>query len=259
MSAGVRRTLAAGVFVLLISRPALAFVIPDPVEIAFLAKIQSILTAIERWRMIVLEDMERKSLTRLAAYAFQDSLYRNITVITTTVTDIRRELAALPCNWPTTPRTSPLLDLLLQRLAWCRNDYLHTWGTHTGMWDAELQEAHDYVGTMTANMISERADKDYGEWQRAMRDDYIDVAQSYISPGEANRNEAAAMAWTNEIALGNSQMLTQNLLVRQMGRDLDRFDQKKADDMTYYLYSGITTLAGSNWRTPPPDPAEMLP
>ena len=59
-----------------------------------------------------------------------------------------------------------------------------------------------------------------------------DTAQRYISPGEANRNEAAALAWTNEIALGNEQLLTQNLLVRQMGRDLDRFDQKKADDMT---------------------------
>ena len=254
-----RRTLAVGIFALLLSRPAIAFVIPDPVEIAFLARIQAILAAIERVRMIVLEEIQRKTLTRLGAYAFPGSLYTQITVITTTVTDIRRELEALPCNWPTTPRTSSLLDLLLKRLAWCRNDYLHTWGTHTGMWDAELQEAHDYVGTMTANMISERADKDYGEWQRAMRDDYIDVAQSYISPGEANRNEAASLAWTNEIALGNGQILTQNLLVRQMERDLDRFDQKKADDMTYYLYRGVTTLAGADWKTPPPDPAEMLP
>ncbi len=259
MSGTARRTLAIAAFVLFLSRPASAFLIPDFVESALLARIQLVLSIIERWRMIVLEDMNGKILTRLAAYAFPESLYTQITVIPTIVRDIRRELQAIPCNWPTTPRTSPLLDLLLQRLTWCRNDYRHTWGSHDGMWDAELQEAHDYVGTMTANMISERTEKTNTEWQRVFRGDYIDVAQRYISPGEANRNEAASLAWTTETALGNGQIATQNLLVRQMERDLDRFDQKKADDMTYYLYSGVTTLAGADWRTPPPDPAEMLP
>jgi hypothetical protein len=83
---------------------------------------------------------------------------------------------------------------------------------------------------------------------RALRDQYLDTAQRYLSPGEANRGEAAALAWTNEIALGNAQILTQNLLLRQMDRDLDRFDQKEADDVAYYLYRGVTTLAGREWR-----------
>ena len=125
------------------------------------------------------------------------------------------------------------------------------------MWDAELQEIHDYVGTMTANMISERTEKTNGMWVRALRDQYLDTAQRYLAPGEANRHEAAALAWTNEIALGNEQILTQNLLLRQMGRDLDRFDQKKADDMAYYLYRGVTSLAGREWRGAPPDPSRI--
>jgi hypothetical protein len=40
-----------------------------------------------------------------------------------------------------------------------------------------------------------------------------------------------------------------------MARDLDRFDQKKADDMAYYLYRGVTTLGGREWRGAPPDPS----
>ena len=132
-------------------------------------------------------------------------------------------------------------------------------GVHDGMWDQELQEAHDYVGTMTANMISERTEKANTEWVTGLHDIYTDTAQAYLSPGEANRHEAAALAWTNEVALANGQIATQNLLVRQMGRDMDRFDQKKADDLTYYLYRSVTTLSGAEWRGAPPDPSDLQP
>ena len=57
-------------------------------------------------------------------------------------------------------------------------------------------------------------------------------------------------------ALGNSQMATQQLLVRQMARDLERFDQKKGADFTYYAYRGLSTLAGADWRHAPPDPTQ---
>jgi hypothetical protein len=78
------------------------------------------------------------------------------------------------------------------------------------------------------------------------------------SPGEANRAEAAVLAWTNEVAFGNSQIVTHNLLVRHMARALERFDQKKAADLNYYTYRGPSTLAGGDWRTAPPDPSEAL-
>ena len=44
-----------------------------------------------------------------------------------------------------------------------------------------------------------------------------------------------------------------------MRRDMERFDQKKADDLTYYLYRGVTTLSGADWRGAPPDPSDLLP
>jgi hypothetical protein len=37
-----------------------------------------------------------------------------------------------------------------------------------------------------------------------------------------------------------------------MTRDLERFDQKKAADVAYYTYRGLSTLAGDDWREAPP-------
>jgi hypothetical protein len=224
-----------------------------------LAKVAALLGTIQRLRMLALENWHRQISVRLGAYAFPEALFNQVFVVTSEVADIRRELNQLACVWPTTGRTNVLEDLLLKRMTLCRSDYLQTWGSHGGMWDAELQEMHDYVGTMTANMISERTEKTNTEWVHALRDQYLNTAQTYLSPGEANRGEAAALAWTNEIALGNGQILTQDLLLRQMDRDLDRFDQKKADDMAYYLYRGVTTLAGREWRGAPPDPSRSRP
>jgi len=259
MSAAMRRVCAGAFLILLLARPALAVVIPDLVETGMLAKIAALLGTIERFRMLTLERRHQQIQTRLAAYAFPESLFKQVFVVTSRVADMRRELDRLACVWPTAPRTDGLEDLLRERTTWCREDYRQTWGSHDGLWDAELQEGHDYVGTITANMISERIEKTNTQWVRALRDQYLDTAQRYLSPGDANRGEASALAWTNQIALGNSQIVTQNLLLRQMDRDLDRFDQKKADDMTYYLYRGVTTLAGGEWRGEPPDPSQSWP
>ena len=87
---------------------------------------------------------------------------------------------------------------------------------------------------MTANMISERAEKTNTSWVKAHKELFDQHTILRNSPGEANRAEAAALAWANEVAIGNSQMATQDLLVRQMDRALERFDQKKAADLTYY-------------------------
>ncbi len=224
-----------------------------------LARIAALLGTIQQLRLLVLERWHRQTLVRLTAYAFPDAAFNQIFVVTSAVDDIRRELNRLACVWPTTRRTDILEGLLLERMTLCRDEFRHTWGSHDGMWDAQLQEVHDYVATMTANMISERTEKTNTQWVRALRDQYIDTAQVYLAPGEANRHEAAALAWTNQVALGNGQILTQNLLLRQMDRDLDRFDQKKADDMSYYLYKGVTTLAGRDWRSAPPDPSRIEP
>jgi hypothetical protein len=126
------------------------------------------------------------------------------------------------------------------------------------LWDAPLQETNDYIATMTANMISERADKTSTSWVKAHKELFDQHTTLRSSPGEANHAEAAALAWANEVAVGNSQMATQDLLVRQMDRALERFDQKKSADLTYYTYRGLTTLAGAKWVAVPPDPSEGL-
>ena len=156
-------------------------------------------------------------------------------------------------------RTRSLSDLFWERTQFCRAGYQGVWGSHETFWDGPLQETQDYVATMTANMISERAERTNTSWVRAHKDLFDEHTILRSSPGEANRAEAAALAWANEVAVGNSQMATQQLLVRQMARDLERFDRKKAADASFYAYLGLTTLAGGDWRRTPPDPTEEVP
>jgi hypothetical protein len=248
---------AVALVVLLVASPVQA-IIPDPVETGLLAKIAAVLQAIQEFRMQVMARLQEQVNTRINAYAFPTRLFGAIRTTATTVVDIRRELQRLACDWPSLPRTAPLRDMLLRRTQFCRAGFQGVWGSHEGFWDGPLQETNDYVATMTANMISERTERTNTSWVRAHRDLFDEHTILRSSPGEANRAEAAALAWANEVAVGNSQMATQQLLVRQMARDLERFDLKKAADATYYTYRGLTTLAGREWRVAPPDPTEEI-
>lgn len=258
MNPGVRRISAVALVVLLLARPVQALIIPDPVETGLLAKIAAVLQAIQEFRMRVMAEIQQKVATRINAYAFPNRLFDPIRTTATTVLDIRRELQRMACDWPMTKRTRSLSDMLWERTQFCRANHQTVWGSHEAFWDGPLQETNDYVATMTANMISERAERTNTSWVRAHKDLFDEHTILRSSPGEANRAEAAALAWTNEVAIGNSQIVTHNLLVRQMARALERFDQKKAADLTYYTYRGLSTLAGGDWRTAPPDPSEAL-
>ena len=55
------------------------------------------------------------------------------------------------------------------------------------------------------------------------------------------------------MALGNSQVVTQNLLLRQMSRDMDRFDERKGADLTYFIYEALATRGGRPLDSPPVD------
>jgi hypothetical protein len=233
------------------TRPALAL-IPDPVENALLARIAAVLHGIQQLRMRVLERMHQQIRNRLRTDAFPLQLFGAIGATTATVVDIRRQLERMACDWPMSARTRSLGDLLRERVQLCRSSFHGVWGSHELLWDGPLQEVHDYVGAMTANMISERADKTYTTWVRAHVDLFDGHATRLDSPGEASRAEAAGLAWANQVALGNSQVITQDLLIRQMARDLERFDQKKAAELTYYTYRSLSTLAGGDWRAAPP-------
>lgn len=237
--------------VFLAARP--TFAIADPVEAGLLAKIAAALQAIHEYRMRVMDKLQEQVYDRLHAYAFPRLLFDSIHTTTATVVDMRHELQRLTCDWPMSPRTRLLKDLMFKPVRLCRLDYQELWGAHDLYWDRDLQETHDYVATMTANMISERTEKTYTTWTRAHRDLFEGHALYLTSPGEANRAEAAALAWANQVALGNSQVVTQSLLLRQMSRDMDRFDAKKAADLTYFTYQAIATRSGGSWGPPPLD------
>jgi hypothetical protein len=249
-----RRALAVAAFVLLFARS--TFAVADPVEAGLLAKIAAALKTVQEVRMRVMDKLQEQVYDRLHAYAFPRLIFDSIRHTTATVVDMRHEIQRLACGWPMSPRTKLLSDLMLKPMSLCRLDYQELWGAHDIFWDRDLQETHDYVATMTANMISERTEKTYTTWTRAHRDLLEGHALYLTSPGEANRAEAAALAWANQVALGNSQVTTQSLLIRQMARDMDRFDEKKSLDLTYYTYKGVATRAGGGWGAPPPDVSE---
>jgi len=258
MNALTRRIAAVGLVVLLMARPVQAFIIPDPVEAGLLAKISAALQAIEQFRMRVLGQIQAQISTRINAYAFPNRLFDPIRATATAVLDIRSELQQMACAWPMSARTRSLSDLFWERTQFCRGEFQWVWGSHEKFWDGPIQETNDYIAAMTANMISERAERTNTSWVSAHKDLFDKDTILRSSPGEANRAEAAALAWANEVAIGNSQIATQRLLVRQMDRTLERFDQKKSADVTYYAYRALSTLAGGDWRGVPPDPSEEL-
>lgn len=255
MTAANRRVAAALIVTTLVASPVQA-VIPDPVEAGLLAKISAALQAIEEFRMRVMVGLERQVSARVNNYAFPNRLFAPIRVTVATVLDTRREIQRLACPWPLSARAGSLRELLQKRGELCRAGYQNVWGSHEAMWDGPLQETNDYVATMTANMLSDRAEKTSTSWTRAHKELFDEHTILRSSPGEANRAEAAALGWANEVAVGNSQVATQHLLVRQMNRDLERFDQKKAADLTYYTFLGLTTLSGGTWSGAPPDPGD---
>ena len=203
--------------VLLLARPALAFhiPIPDPVETGLLAKIAALSGTIQRIRMLALEKWHQQIQVRLSAYAFpeaplQPGVRDHLDGRRTSGVSCNR----LACVWPTTPPHqrpggSPLQadDLLPRRLPARRGALTTASGTRS------CRRRTTTSATMTANMISERTEKTNTELgagpARPVPRHRADLSSS---PGEANRAEAAALAWTNEVALGNGQILTQNLL-----------------------------------------------
>lgn len=248
MSPGIRRIGAVVVIAVLLAPPAQAAFIPDPVQAKLLEQVKLILKAIQELRLRLQDRLHVRHYNRIRGYAFPVPLWNPIVQRAAPVVSIRRELQRLACNWQFTPRTADLHRMLINKLTFCRDSYQGTWGRHDAFWDQPIQEMNDYVATMTANMISERVDETNRTWVRAHADTFDLYAISKRSPGEANRAEAAALAWAGEVAVGNSQIVTQNLLVREMDRALERFGQKKATDWSHYTYRGLSTLGERMWE-----------
>ena len=156
---------------------------------------------------VIRTSCKSRSTTRLHAYAFPRlGSFDSIRTTTATVLDMRRELQSMACDWPhVDPRTrSPPATSCWERTQLCRSAYQERLGlARAASGTGDLQETHDYVATMTANMISERDREDVHELGtgpsgplRRARD------HTLTSPGEANRAEAAALAWANQVAVG---------------------------------------------------------
>jgi hypothetical protein len=256
VSAATRRAATVTLVVLLVASPLHAWV--DPVQAGLLAKIAAVMQAIEQFRIRVMATIQEQVYVRINAYAFPRPVFDPINATITEVLDVRRELQRMACDWPMSFRTRSLSDLFWERAQFCRGNYQAVWGSHEQFWDGPLQETNDYMATMTANMISERSEKTNTSWAQAHKSLFGEHTILRTSPAEANRAEAASLAWANEVAIGNSQIVTQDLLIRQMDRALERFDQKKATDLTYYTYRGLRTLDGGSWVGPPPDPSEDM-
>ena len=247
---GLKRLAGAVVILVLMTGRAQADLIPDPVQDALLAKIAALIQLIHHLRLTTLSLIEQEMEIRQDLYVLPRALFRSIQTTTTVVADMRREVQRLACGWPSSPRVEQLKGVFLKHLTFCRSGYQDVWGSHARFWDGPIQEVNDYASTMTANMISERVEKTNSSWVRASRDIFNEHALLRTSPGEATRAEAAALAWAGEIAVGNSQVVTQDLLIRQLDRSLDRFDQKKAADLAHYTYRGLRTLSGRSLGAP---------
>jgi hypothetical protein len=135
-----------------------SFAIGDPVEAGLLAKIAAAMQAIHEFRMRIMDKLQEQVYDRLHAYAFPRLLFDSIRTSTATVLDMRHELQNLACDWPLSPRTRILRDLMLKPTRLCRSAYQELWGAHDIFWDRDLQETHDYVAALTSNMISERTE-----------------------------------------------------------------------------------------------------
>src|SRR5258706_12154987 len=165
MNAATRRAATVALVVLLLANPVQAWV--DPVEAGLLARIAAVMQAIEQFRIRVMATIHEQIYVRINAYAFPRPLLDPINVAITEVSDVRRELQRMACDWPMSFRTRSLSDLFWEKTQFCRGNYQAVWGSHEGFWDGPLQEVNDYFATMTGNMISERSEKTNTSWVQA--------------------------------------------------------------------------------------------
>jgi hypothetical protein len=230
-----RRVLGGVVVVALLSTSLGAFpIIGDPTTIYLLKVVENVLSTIQEIELAAQAISQGRIDTLVSGYAFPASVFRDISATIDQVHGIRDEIQQMSCDWQFSIRTGLLRDLNLRPLKLCRPSFQLIWGGSDNHWDADMQEAQDYVGTLTGNMISERVQAEES-WRTVFPGMEQATGALRQSPGEANRDEAVALAGAGVVADSNSAMASQALLLDQVEREMDRFEDRKGHDMAEFM------------------------
>jgi hypothetical protein len=240
----VRRRVLIIALVLLLLAPgarALGF-IDDPSVVYALEVVNNLLKAIEDVELAAHLTLQGEIKNLVRKIGFPAELFEPLEKVVSSVKGIRQEIEEISCDWQFSRRTSVLKDLYLAPFRLCRESFQAIWGTSQGRWDSDLHEFQDYEGTLSANLIAERA-RGVAGWQDIFASIEHDSALLRRSPGEANRDEAVALAGAGLIAHSGSAIASQTLLVRELDREMERFDERKRSDMGRFL---LLSLAGED-------------
>lgn len=234
-----RRALAGVVLVVLLATNARAIpIIGDPYTIALLKIVANILSTIQQVELAAQAAIQWRIDDVVSGYAFPGAVFQEIRQALDEVKGIRTEVEEISCGWRFSVRTGLLRDMYLRPLSLCRPSFQFIWSSGEGHWDGDLQEIQDYVGTLTANMVSERTEAE-GSWRRVFPGMEKATGALRLSPGEANRDEAVALAGAGVVADSNSALASQTLLLAQLERETERFEDRKALDMAEFVLLSV--------------------
>jgi hypothetical protein len=172
--------------------------------------------------------------------SFVSGVFQDMAAAARAMQTVRSDAQRLACDWRFTARTLSLRNGLLAPLHVCKPTFQVTWGKGDA-WMQDLEEFHDAVGSFGMNVLSQRADAEDGSWAviwPAIEDGAEHVRRT---PGEANRDEAVALAGADLMAQQNGNLKAMRLLVEQNDRDLERFVERKEIDFSTYLLKGLAT------------------
>lgn len=234
-----RRTLAGVLLVALMASGARATpILDDPYTIALLKIVANILSTIQQIELAAQAAIQWRIDDVVSGYAFPGAVFQEIRQALDEVKGIRDEVEGISCGWRFSVRTGLLRDLYLRPLKLCRPTFQFVWGSGEEHWDRDLQEVQDYVGTLTANMVSERTEAE-GSWRRIFPGMEKATGMLRLSPGEANRDEAVALAGAGVVADSNSALASHALLLAELEREMERFEERKALDMAEFVLLSV--------------------
>ena len=178
---------------------------------------------------------------RFRFFVANNASFRAISATIAQVYGIRNEIAAIACGWQFSRRTMVLRDLYLRPSRLCRPSFRLVWGSPARTAESDVDELHDYVGSLTANQLSVRAEAE-ATWTRVYPEVFRWTTTPGWSPGESNRVEAMMLAMTGQVALANNQVLAQTVLLDELAWDLERKRERQIAHLNRFTLDGLASL-----------------